>query len=214
MELPMPPAALLEEWEVPLFERSVPMEEWIRAHWIDGGTFPAEPFAHLQHAHVGVLWSNVRAPVPGSGGERIVAGMAEIFEPRPAKRWIMERQVWAMHQLFGFELPDFVLTFDARCWAAETITVATKLALVTHELSHCGQDVDSYGQPKFVRQGARKGEPAYCIKPHDVEQFNLVVAWFGAEAAGVSEMVEAAAAAPLMRGEVQAFRCGTCGKAA
>lgn len=211
--VPMPPAASLEQWEIPVFVRDQVMEEFLRRHWIDdGGVFALQGhFSHLAEASIGVLWANVKAPVPGSHGTRTVAGMAEIYQARPAKRWIMERQNAYMHQLFGFELPNFVLTFDARYFAADTVTVATKLAVITHELCHLQQAKDRYGEPRF---NSRTGEPAWSIAPHDVEQFNLVVEWFGAEAAGASELVAAAQRAPLMLGQVQAFSCGTCGKAA
>lgn len=225
LTLPRPPVALLEQWEVPLFARSEEMEDFLRAHWIDGGgLFPSGPFAHLQAARIGVLWAGTQAPVPHSGG-KITAGMAEIFEPRPGKRWIMDRQRAYMHHLFGFELPDFILTFDAQWWADEAVSIATKLSNATHELCHCGQALDEYDQPKILRTGPRKGEPVWCINAHDVEQFNLPVRWFGAKAAGVAELVRAAAAGAEMWGvvreafgceigEAETFTCGTCGKAA
>lgn len=200
---------MLEDWEIPVFARDPEMERFIRTHWIDdGGVFPSDAFLHLQEASIGVLWANVTAPVAGSHGTRTVAGLAEVYEARPAKRWIMERQNAYMHLLFGPILPDFVLTFDAQYFAAETISLATKLAVITHELCHCQQALDRFGDPKF---NSRTGKPEWSIAPHDVEQFNLVVRWFGAEAAGVQEMVEAAKQAPLMLGRVDAFSCGTCG---
>jgi hypothetical protein len=213
IELPTPPHAVLDGWEPPLFVRSPEMEDFLRDHWIDGGTFPAEPFLHLQDAKVGVLWANHRARTPNSDN-RYTVGLAEIYEPKPAKKWIMLRQTWAMHVLFGMELPDFVVTFDAAWWAAETVTVATKLSAATHELLHCGQARDRYGEPKVARTGPRKGQPVWAIIPHDVERFNLEVEWFGADAAGVTDMVAAASREPLMLGKVGAFSCGSCGKAA
>ena len=221
-ELPQPPDMFLEKWEIPVFARSEPMEEFIRTCWVDGAVFPNEPFGHLQDASIGVLWANT---VAKKGPNKIVAGLAEIFEPRPAKRWIMDRQTAYMHHLFGFELPDFILTFDAQYWSADLVSIATKLALVTHELCHLGQAEDQYGNPRVVRQGEKKGQPVWSIVPHDVEQFDLVVSWFGARAAGVDSMVEAAAAGPTMRevalehfgtqiGEPAYFPCGTCGRKA
>lgn len=213
---------MLEQWEIPLFERSEPMETFIRELWIDGNIFPSEPFLHLADARIGVLWANT---VARKGPDRITAGLAEIFEPRPAKRWIMDRQTAYMHHLFGWELPDFVLTFDAQFWVNDFVSVATKLGLVTHELCHCGQAVDRDGNPRVARVGPNKGQPVWTIIPHDVEQFDLVVQWFGARAAGVDSMVAAAAAGPVMRevladyfgaeiGEPQPFPCATCGRKA
>lgn len=219
--LPSPPDLMLQDVEIPLFERSVEMEEFLRAHWIDeGGVFPTEPHAHLQEARVGVLWTNVPSPISNGGG-RAVVGLAEIFEPRPAKRWIMERQRWAMHQLFGWDLPDFVISLDAPHFANDFVSVASKLGTLTHELCHCGQAHDADGNPRIVRSGPLKGQPVWCIVPHEVEQFNLVVEYFGAEAAHVLPMVRAAAAGATMRdrlreyfgveiGEAEPFTCGTC----
>lgn len=222
IDLPHPPDALLERWDIPLFERSEEMEALIRTCWIEGHVFPSEPFDHLEPARIGVLWANT---VARKGPNKITAGLAEIYEPRPAKKWIMDRQTAYMHHLFGWELPDFVLTFDAQFWANEFVSVATKLGLVTHELCHCGQAVDREGNPRVVRQGDRKGEPMWSIVPHDVEQFDLVVQWFGAEAAGVTSMLEAASAGATMRGvleehfgapvgEAEHFTCATCGRKA
>lgn len=225
ISLPTPPDALLGDWEMPLFVRSREMEDFLRTHWIDGETFPNERFAHLQEARIGVAWTNVRAPVAGSRDGRFTVAMAEIFEPRPARRWIMERQRWAMHQIFGRELPDFALWFDAPHWADPDVSIATKLGTATHELCHCGQKLDEYGEPKVVRTGPRRGQPVWSMVPHDVEQFDLVAEFFGAEAAGVLPMVRAAARGATMRGvlqdrfgagigELQPFVCGTCARAA
>lgn len=224
IQLPRPPEALLEQWDVPLFARSEEMEDFLRTCWIDGEVFPPEPFAHLQQARIGVLWAGTQAPVPHSGG-RVTAGMAMIYEPRPAKRWIMDLQLWGMHQLFGYELPDFVLIFDAQWWAAELVSIASKLSTATHELCHCGQAEDEHGSPKVVKTGPRRGQPVWCIRPHDIEQFNLPVRWFGAEAAHAAELVAAVAAGAEMRetlrevfgcdiGEPEPWTCGTCGRRA
>lgn len=222
----MPPDALLGDWEMPLFERSPEMEDFLRTHWIDGETFPNDAFAHLQEASIGVAWTNVPAPVKGARepGLRAV-GMAEIFAPRPAKRWIMARQEWAMHRIFGLELPDFAIWLDAPNWAADTVSIATKLCTATHELLHCGQAEDEYGAPKYVRSGAKRGRPVWSLVPHDVERFNLEVEMFGAAAAGVIPMARAIAAGATMRqvllegfgadvGEPQPFVCGTCSRKA
>jgi len=220
----MPPPRALQDWGVPVFVRDEEMERFQAEHWIhSGGLFPNDKFAHLQVARIGVLWANVQAPIANSGG-RLTAGMAEIFEPRPAKRWIMDRQSAYMHHLFGFDIPDFIITYDAQYFAAETVSLATKLAVITHELLHCGQAEDGFGAPKFAKSGDRRGEPIWCIKAHDVEQFDLPVEWFGPAAAGVESMVRAAMQPPAMQerlreygvelGQMEGFRCGTCSRKA
>lgn len=226
LALPRPPDAMLEGWDIPVFERSEEMEDFIRRLWIDGAVFPAEAFQHLEPAKIGVLWANTVVTRRGTRGRQMVtAGLAEIFEPRPAKRWIMDRQTAYMHHLFGWELPDFVITLDAQYWAADLVCIATKLGLITHELCHCGQKEDRDGNPTYVQSGPRRGEPAWTIVPHDVEQFDLVVEWFGADAAGVRSIVDAAAEGAAMRDRVEeafgesigvpdSFPCATCGRRA
>jgi len=79
-------------------------------------------------------------------------------------------------------------------------------ALVEHELYHCGQKLDVHGMPKFGQDGM----PQFAIRGHDVEEFVGVVARYGADAAGVSEMVEAAKHRPSVGLASIAGACGTC----
>ena len=109
-------------------------------------------------------------------------------------------------QLIGWfgTVPDFVLTFDAS-YCAEC-SDAEFMALVEHELYHCGQERDIYGLPKFTRFGT----PKFTMRGHDVEEFVGVVRRYGADAAGVSAMVEAANAGPEIARVDIARACGTC----
>jgi hypothetical protein len=222
LELPVPPSEILDYQATPQFARSLDMEDFLREHWIhEGGVFAfTGAFEHLEAAKIGVLWASSRAPIGGSAGQRFTAALAMMYEPRPAKRWLVDLQYWGMQQLFGPELPDFVLIFDAHLWAAEIVSDATKLAIATHELCHCGFAIDEFGEPKVVRKGPRAGQPVFEIKPHDVEEFALPVRWFGAEACGVQEIIGAASREPVMKKvleqlgldvrDVQSFGCATC----
>ena len=60
--------------------------------------------------------------------------------------------------------------------------------------------------PKFTQDG----RPSFAIRGHDVEEFVGVVARYGATAAGVSEMVEAASRGPTIALADIAGVCGTC----
>ena len=108
-----------------------------------------------------------------------------------------------IQEWFG-DVPDFLITFHAG--AAASMDDPSFCALVEHELYHCAQKLDDYGMPKFSQDGS----PSFCIRGHDVEEFVGVVARYGADAAGVSAMVDAANAGPTIGRASIAGVCGTC----
>jgi len=118
-------------------------------------------------------------------------------------KWQRARAIQQIEEWFE-EMPDFLLTFSAP--AAVGIDDASFCALVEHELYHCAQKLDKYGMPAFKADGT----PSFCIRGHDVEEFVGVVARYGAEAAGVSAMVDAAKRSPLIGRASIAGACGTC----
>ena len=80
------------------------------------------------------------------------------------------------------------------------------MALAEHEMYHCGQERDEFGAPKFRKSGL----PAFAMRGHDVEQFVGVVRRYGAGAAGVMAMVDAANRPPEIADIRIAQACGTC----
>ena len=60
--------------------------------------------------------------------------------------------------LTGF---DFIMEINHSIWT--TVPMHTRVALIDHELSHCGRDEND----------------KYCIIQHDLEEFNAVVARWG-----------------------------------
>jgi hypothetical protein len=82
-------------------------------------------------------------------------------------------------------------------------------ALCEHELSHCGVEHDVYGAPKFKKS---TGLPAFALRGHDVEEFIGVVRRYGAAAAGVQAMIDAAAQGPMIAAADIDFACGNCAK--
>jgi hypothetical protein len=170
----------------PMFERDAALEDWIKAVFLaeDGPLFDPG-HAHLNEATLGCLWTNVSLIVKG---QRKV-GMAE--KPRPpqgANGWIKGRWEQQMHGFFG-GIPDFILTFDALYVAEASDRVWC--ALVDHELRHCVQEADEFGEPKFNRE---TGKPTLGIKGHDVEEFVATVRRFGVEA-GAGETIDLVIAA-------------------
>ena len=202
---PRPPQHLLDA-EAALDGRSfVPapdLVEWAVATFIaEGASLENEEHAHLQHAQIGALWTNV---ANGRHGRAIV-GQAEI--PKRAGgmgKWARARAEQQIVEWFG-AVPDFVLTFDAG-YAAVTRDEEF-CALVEHELLHCGQEQDEFGAPRFLKSS---GLPAFCIRAHDVEEFVSIVRRYGADAAHVRAMVEAAAAGPEIAPARIGAACGTC----
>lgn len=178
--------------------------EWARAAFMaENSPLYNSEHDHLVEAHVGVLWTN--AP-NAKNGNRVV-GTAEIPTVNGSK-WLKLRMEWQLRQWFG-AVPDFLITLDAVYAAAASD--ALFCALVEHELLHCGQAKDEFGQPRFTREGA----PVLTIRGHDCEEFVSIVARYGAgNAAGSTlALVEAARRGPAIAEADIARMCGTCVRA-
>lgn len=203
---PMPPEYLIgDDADVSVtFAPAHELVRWLFSTFIeDGAPLQNEDHQHLVPAQIGALWTTV---TNARAGRRII-GMAE-YGPQIGGmgRWQRARAEHQITQWFG-AVPDFLLTFDADY--ASSCSDAQFCALVEHELYHCGQERDAWGQPKFRRQ---TGLPAYAMRGHDVEEFVGVVRRYGASAAGVTELVEAAAGGPIIAAADISAVCGTCGR--
>lgn len=89
------------------------------------------------------------------------------------KRWRRFIQ-WSLIRVLGFD-PTFIILLDRNVWAG--LDVRQKLALTDHELTHCAQAEDAEGTPRFNQQ---TGEPIWCIRPHDIEEFDAIARDHGA----------------------------------
>lgn len=203
----MPPRELVELSSLEMMDRFVPapnLLDWIITTFIDEHGDLANPdHAHLSQAQIGVLWTNA----DNSRQMRQVVGQAEIMPPMAMGKWQRARVIQQIEEWFG-AMPDFLLTFSAP--AVEGLDDASFCALVEHELYHCAQARDIYGMPKFNKEG----RPVFALRGHDVEEFVGVVARYGASAAGVSAMVQAASLRPSVAVADIAGACGNCLKAA
>ena len=200
---PLPPDALfaIDEDAVP-FVASPELRDWILAIFVDPtGELCNESHEHLLLADIGVLWTSV---LNASKGKRILA-QAESPFPRGDK-WGKARAFWQLEQWFG-TVPNFVLTFDAN-WALEADDWAF-CAVCEHELCHCGQMLDEDGCPRINEE---TGKALFRLIGHDVEQFVDVVARYGARAAGVEALIEAASEGPYFEDVDIDGACGTCKK--
>lgn len=193
---------MFDDANSPAFVPAEDMPRWVEATFIDAASpVHNSDHGHLAHADIGFLWTIVGNSKKG----RRVIGQCETGAPQGAMgKWSRARAEMQVKQWFG-HVPDFIITLDAgycrECGDAEF------MALVEHELYHAAQDVDSFGAPKF---NSMTGRPVYTIRGHDVEQFIGVVRRYGADAAGVRELVDAASRPPeVARAHIE-HACGTC----
>ena len=103
----------------------------------------------------------------------------------------------------ALERDEFVVLYQPE------VDMASVLALIEHELYHCGQQVDRYGQPMFTRDAT----PIWGMKGHDVEEFTGVVRRYGTGGAHhktLREFVDAANAEPEVAQAAISAACGTC----
>jgi hypothetical protein len=196
-------------------DRFVPdpaVEEWLRFMYVNEPGDIGKPtplhnpdHAHLRQARLGVLWTNCE----NRRRARRIVGQAEM----PSRSGGGTVGVWQrarMHQQLGEWFgctPDFLITLDAV--ACSSLEDASFCALIDHELYHCAQQLDEFGQPKFDKV---TGKPLWSLKGHDVEEFVGVVRRFGIEAAGraATDLVIAAAGKPEVGPARVAQACGTC----
>lgn len=203
LQRPRPPSDLVDLNSLVMPDRFVPapyVREWIEnAFLYDDAPLFNPDHRHLMDAQLGVLWTNC----DNTRNMRVVLGQAELMPPMAMGKWARARAIQQIEEWFE-GMPDFLLTFSAP--AAAGMDDASFCALVEHELYHCAQNQDLFGMPKFKNDGT----PSFGIRGHDVEEFVGVVARYGASAAGVTAMVDAAQHAPLVGAASIAGVCGTC----
>lgn len=194
----MPPLDMIEDTSI-RFEPALDLVEWMRSTFIDElADLVNEDHAHLRFASIGALWTNV----PNGRHGRQIVGQCEKGLP-PAGKWSRARIELQLQNWFG-KVPDFLLTFDAHY--ASVCSDAEFCALTEHEMYHCGQERDIFGAPKFRRDGS----PALAVRGHDVEEFVGVVRRYGADAANVRALVDAANRPPEISQASIGHVCGTC----
>lgn len=202
---PAPPQDLIEEVQKSLFVPAPDLAQWLRLVFIEeGGPLHNPEHAHLVDASIGVLWTNVSN---GRQGRRIV-GQAELGGSMGGTggKWQKGKVTMLLQGWFGsIDPPDFVMTLDANY--ADQCEDASFCALVEHELYHMAQATDEFGMPKFNKD---TGRPMFAMRGHDVEEFVGVVRRYGANATGVSALIEAANRGPEIASASLAHACGTC----
>jgi hypothetical protein len=206
LQRPRPPQSLLAienaSWDGARFAPASDLVQWISATFLEEGAPLENPeHAHLRMASIGALWTSIE----NARNSRSIVGQAELGQHIGGMgKWNRAKAEQQAREWFG-EVPDFILTFYAPY--AESVSDATFCALVEHELSHCGQERDEFGMPRFKKS---TGMPAFCMRGHDVEEFVGVVRRYGADASGVRAMIDAAAEGPTVAAADIGFACGNC----
>lgn len=205
---PRPPADLIGMGDyLAAPDRSLPaldLAAWIKAAWIDpSGPLHAREFAVLEFAKIGAVWTTAE----NTHQSRRILGQAEMPERSLSKlnKWQRARAYQQLQEWFGC-LPHFILTFDALY--ADQASDREWCCLVEHELRHCAQATDGFGQPRYNRD---TGEPVWTLRPHDLEAFAADAARYGVEAMGEEavDFVIAAAKRPEISDTQIAQACGT-----
>jgi hypothetical protein len=201
MDRPFPPAELFDTLDS-VYLPAPELTAWAKAMFIDDDALmQSGEHEHLQQAGIGFLWTNEQNERRG----RMILGTCQMLPPSGDK-WSVGRATAQLRGWFG-EMPDFLIMIYAP--AALVMDDASFSALVFHELMHAGQRRDQYGAPMFSKD---TGAPLWAMRGHDIEQFVSVVRMFGARAAGVEEMVEAANRPPMFSEAEIEIACGTCRK--
>lgn len=188
-------------------DRFVPAPDcltWIRETFVNSGAPLFNPdHAHLEFADLGVLWTNKSYRKQ----QRWIIGQAEDPKGGSMGAWKKGRGEQQLEEWFG-TVPDFVITLYAP--RLKTFDDRSFCAVIEHELFHCAQDTNEFGQPKFSRE---TGKPLFAIKGHDVEQFYGVVARYGLDRE-TKALLELANNQPALPDAILESACGTCQRAA
>lgn len=158
------------------------MGEWAKKTFVDkNGPLFNKDHAHLKFADVLFVWSSVSFRSKG----RTVVGTAQEGRQQgggPGKKDFSE---FLYREWNGGKLPTFVITLAAPFFAEADPT--SILAVVEHELYHCGQQRDEFGFPKFNKDGL----PMFAMRGHDIEEFVGVVKRYGSTSPEMNALKDA-----------------------
>lgn len=126
---------------------------------------PASPLYNVEHDHlltakIGFLFTDEPAQRKGKD----IMGQAEMPGQMSGSPWAKARAIQQICDWFN-EPQDFLITLYAPY--VLTIPPILQMALLEHELYHCGHVHDAQGIPKFKQDGS----PVFGIRGHDVEEF-------------------------------------------
>jgi len=154
---------------------------------------------HLLSAKIGYLFTDYPAVRNG----KALMGQAEMPSRLSGSHWAKARAEQQLIDWFG-EPPDFLITLFAPY--VLTASIVEQLALLDHELYHCGHLHDGQGIPKFKQDGS----PVYTIKAHDFEGFLGVTRRWGVGADVPHELAEILLQEPELGSVDVRTICATC----
>jgi hypothetical protein len=207
MNRPMPPKDLGQFVnDFPLtFTPALDMPLWVRDTFLN----PSNKLFNQDHYHlddyidgeIGFLWAATGFETKG----RYIIGQTEPLMFRCSK-WQKWRQEQQMHEWFGLQLPEFIITLSASY--CEVCSDAEFCALVEHELYHIAHEYKG-DMPQFNRDN---GKPKIVLRGHDVEEFVGVVRRYGVgdPSGKLAALVDAANNKPTIKPVDISNSCGTC----
>jgi hypothetical protein len=154
---------------------------------------------HLDKATIGFAW----APEENSRNMRRILGQTELMPPMAMGKWQRGRAIAQMADWFGE--PPRLPHHDRQSSPPASTTPASAPSSSTSS-TIAPRRRTRFGHPKFHRD---TGEPMWGIRGHDVEEFVGVVARYGTEATGTTDLVKAGAARRWSRWR-RRLACGTC----
>lgn len=166
---------------------------------------PSSPLYNVSHDHlgsatIGYLWTNVEATRKGQA----IMGQAEMPSQVTGSKWAKARAAQQLAEWFPGEELDFLITLYAPYVAAAP--VVNQMALLEHELYHCGQKENEFECPMFTRDG----RPVFTMRGHDVEEFVGVTRRYGVGAGKTLELAEALVSGPEFGLAAIESICGSC----
>lgn len=203
--VPNAPANLLEFASPDAFVPADDLKQFVADAILDeAGPLHNPDHVHLTAATIGIVWTNIpnkRRGRPVAGTAAMPANLAGMIP----NKWIAKIVEINLIDWFG-SVPDFYITIDANLW--NEAGSASRLALLDHELYHCGQAKDEFGYPKFTKDGY----PKFALVGHDVEQFSGVVKRYGTAALGpdFAKLIASAKARPTFPADEIQLICGRC----
>lgn len=137
--------------------------------------------AHLDDYQVQIKYLMKSVEI-NKGGKRVL-GMIHVPMVQGHLKDLFEQ---LLAEFFGGEYPEFLMVIDLEWW--NQATPIQKEAIVFHELAHIQQDRDKFEAPKFNKDGL----PVWRLVAHDIEEFNAVVARYGAWKNDITLFLDAA----------------------
>jgi hypothetical protein len=126
-------------------------------------------FSHLKEGEALIMF--VFRMAPKARNKRTILGQISLPKFQGS---LGDLAAWLLAIACQGHMPDYMMILDNEFWQAATPTM--REALVFHELCHTIHETDKEGELRFNDAG----RPVFGLQGHDLEEFNDVVARYGA----------------------------------